>query len=185
MFWRRLVLMLAALLTVGVLAACGGGETSGSDQSGPTNEQTAPDEPVAPDQGAGGSENETAGAPEKKTLKLDVPGMAQIENSRVPSGKGSKENLFKNNAAVHLKGTDFPWESEAEDTNVYLAGPSPGISRDAEPPGVLGDRGATERGPGFPAGRQQHQVHLRSLQHRGGGAHGPVRAGTRGGQGHR
>ena len=131
MRWKQVVLVLAALLTVGVLAACGGGESSGSDQAGSTNGQneqktpqgqTAPDEQVAPDQGGGGSENESAGAPDKKTLKLNVPNMTRIENSRVPSGKGSAENLFKNNAAVHLKGTDFPWESEAEDTNVYLAG---------------------------------------------------------------
>ena len=128
MRWKQLILILVALLMVGVLAACGGGETSESDQSNQsskkesTKEQTVPDEQVAPDQGEDGSKNETAEAPKKEILKLDVPGMARIKDSRVPSGKGSRDDLFKNNAAVHLKGTDFPWESEAEDTNVYLAG---------------------------------------------------------------
>lgn len=120
MRWKQLILILAALATVAVLAACGGNE-SGSNQ-GATEGQTAPDEQVAPDQGGGDTEEESAEAPEDKTLRLDVPTMSKIEDSRIPSGEGAREDLFKNNVAVHLKGTDFPWEAEEEDTNVYIAG---------------------------------------------------------------
>ena len=115
---KNLVVVLAALVMVAALAACGGGETSGANQE-QTKQQTTPDEQVAPDQGGGNDEEEQARAPEDKTLKLTVPKMRQVQNSEIPSGKGTADQLFRQNTAVHLKGTGFPWEEEA---NVYIAG---------------------------------------------------------------
>jgi sortase A len=68
----------------------------------------------------GTSQNDGAAtSPKDKTLKLTVPKMARIEDDTVPNTVGSNEQALKNNAAIHLKGTGFPWEEEA---NVYLAG---------------------------------------------------------------
>ncbi|HZY66323.1 MAG TPA: class E sortase [Rubrobacteraceae bacterium] len=116
---KKLVLVLAALLMVATLAACGGGETSGADQG--RTQQTTPDQQVAPDSGSEGSgdEQEQVQAPEDKTLRLTVPKMERIENSEIPTGQGTAKRLFKENAAVHLTGTGYPWEEEA---NVYIAG---------------------------------------------------------------
>ncbi|MDP8940624.1 MAG: class E sortase, partial [Actinomycetota bacterium] len=82
---------------------------------------TTPDQQVAPDSGSEGSgdEQEQVQAPEDKTLRLTVPKMERIENSEIPTGQGTAKRLFKENAAVHLTGTGYPWEEEA---NVYIAG---------------------------------------------------------------
>ncbi len=64
-------------------------------------------------------ETADAGGPEDKTLKLTVPKMARVENATIPDTAGDDEEALKNNAAIHLKGTGFPWQEEA---NVYLAG---------------------------------------------------------------
>jgi sortase A len=66
-----------------------------------------------------GSEQPVAGGPEDKTLKLTVPGMSRIEDDTVPSAAGSDVEALDSNAAIHLEGTGFPWEEEA---NVYIAG---------------------------------------------------------------
>lgn len=115
---RNLVVMLAAVLMVAALAACGGGETSDTEQ-GKTKQQTTPQEQVAPNKGQETTSEEQAKVPEDKTLKLTVPKMERIDNSTIPSGKGTAKRLFKENAAVHLRGTGYPWEDEA---NVYIAG---------------------------------------------------------------
>ncbi len=57
--------------------------------------------------------------PEDKTLKLTIPKMSQIEDDTVPDATGDDERALKENAAIHLKGTGFPWQEEA---NVYIAG---------------------------------------------------------------
>lgn len=57
--------------------------------------------------------------PEDKTLKLSIPEMARIEDDTVPDAVGDDEQALKENAAIHLRGTGFPWQEEA---NVYLAG---------------------------------------------------------------
>lgn len=110
---RNLIAVLAALVLVATLAACGGDETSGA------NQQTTPDEQVAPDVGPETTEEEQAQAPEDTTLRLTVPKMERVQNSEIPSGEGTAEDLFRQNTAVHLRGTGFPWEEEA---NVYIAG---------------------------------------------------------------
>ncbi len=59
------------------------------------------------------------GGPEDKTLTLTVPSMERIKDSPFPSTFGEDEESLKNYAGIHLEGTGFPWQEEA---NVYLAG---------------------------------------------------------------
>lgn len=60
-----------------------------------------------------------AGGPEDKTLKITVPKMSQIEDDTIPYVAGTNEEALASNAAIHLEGTGFPWQQEA---NVYVAG---------------------------------------------------------------
>src|SRR5688500_9862958 len=64
-------------------------------------------------------ENTSSTGPSDKTLELTVPSMARIENDEVPYTAGDDEEALKTNAAIHLEGTGFPWDNEA---NVYIAG---------------------------------------------------------------
>lgn len=66
-----------------------------------------------------GSGDPVAGGPEDKTLKLTVPKMSRIEDDAVPTAAGSDVEALDSNAAIHLEGTGYPWEQEA---NVYIAG---------------------------------------------------------------
>lgn len=122
---KKLTLMVAAITMLLVLAACGSSEEDqganegqGTQKEAKTS-QTTPDAQVAPDQGGDTSEEEASNGPENKMMKLTVPNMAELDNDDVPTGKGSVESLFENYAGVHLQGTGFPWDEEA---NVYIAG---------------------------------------------------------------
>lgn len=64
-------------------------------------------------------ESTTNAGPADKTLKLTVPSMARIEDDKIPSTVGSDEEALKEYAGIHLEGTGFPWQPEA---NVYIAG---------------------------------------------------------------
>jgi sortase A len=64
-------------------------------------------------------ENTSSTGPEVKTLELTVPAMARIENDDIPYAAGNDEEALKTHAAIHLEGTGFPWDDEA---NVYIAG---------------------------------------------------------------
>lgn len=57
--------------------------------------------------------------PEDKTLWVTVPKMARIQNAPIPSTAGDDEDSLKAFAGIHLRGTGFPWQKEA---NVYIAG---------------------------------------------------------------
>ena len=57
--------------------------------------------------------------PEDKTLKLTIPAMSRIEDDAIPNTTGTDEEVLKTHAAIHLEGTGFPWQQEA---NVYIAG---------------------------------------------------------------
>ncbi len=57
--------------------------------------------------------------PKDKTLKLTVPAMSRIEDDKIPYTTGDDEAKLKDFAAIHLAGTGFPWQEEA---NVYIAG---------------------------------------------------------------
>ncbi len=65
-------------------------------------------------------ESESAGpVPEDKALRITVPNMSRVEDAVIPYAAGDDEEALRNNAAIHLAGTGFPWEREA---NVYVAG---------------------------------------------------------------
>ncbi len=71
-------------------------------------------------------EGETPIGPKDKTLKLTVPKMSQLENDPVPTVPGTNLQALGSHAAIHLAGTGYPWEEEA---NVYLAGHRLGYPR--------------------------------------------------------
>jgi sortase A len=67
-----------------------------------------------------GRESEPVGpVPEDKTLRITVPEMSRVKDAVIPYAAGDDEEALRNNAAIHLDGTGFPWEREA---NVYVAG---------------------------------------------------------------
>jgi sortase A len=66
-----------------------------------------------------GNEETSDAGPQDKTLTLTVPSMARIEEDEIPSTSGGDEQSLKNYAGIHLEGTGFPWQEEA---NVYIAG---------------------------------------------------------------
>lgn len=57
--------------------------------------------------------------PKDKRLKVTIPVMNHVKDANVPYTTGGDEAALKENAAIHLKGTGFPWQ---RDPNVYLAG---------------------------------------------------------------
>jgi len=57
--------------------------------------------------------------PRNKMLRVTVPKMSRVQNSTIPYAGGTDENAFRNHAGVHLRGTGFPWQRQA---NVYIAG---------------------------------------------------------------
>jgi len=108
---RKLLLVVAAALaTAFVLTACGGSEET------PPDEAVAPD---APEQTQRQSAEEQANAPEDPTLTLTVPSMERISDATIPDTLGDDEEALKNFVGIHLQGTGFPWQDEA---NVYIAG---------------------------------------------------------------
>jgi sortase A len=64
-------------------------------------------------------ESTSSTGPEDKSLQLTVPAMSRIENDDIPYATGTDEEALKTHAAIHLEGTGFPWDDEA---NVYIAG---------------------------------------------------------------
>ena len=107
----KLLSVVAALIAVAMLSACGGSEVG----------QAPPDEPVAP--GAPAEQQEASSgdldAPEDKTLTVTVPKMQRVKDSPFPNTHGEDEESLKNFAGIHLEGTGYPWQEEA---NVYFAG---------------------------------------------------------------
>lgn len=66
----------------------------------------------------GAAENVVRG-PKDKTLEVTIQGMSRVRGATVPFTDGGNMDAFKENAAVHLRGTGHPWSREA---NVYIAG---------------------------------------------------------------
>ncbi|MDQ3637321.1 MAG: class E sortase [Actinomycetota bacterium] len=108
---RKLLLVIAVALAMAiVLTAC-------SSEEGQTpDDAVAPD---APEQTQQQSAEERANAPEDPTLNITVPSMERLSDSPIPDTLGDDEEALKNFAGVHLQGTGFPWQDEA---NVYIAG---------------------------------------------------------------
>jgi sortase A len=104
----RLVILAASLAALFFFSSCGASQTG------------TPSEPVAPETGESTEGlSEDPDAPEDQSLTLTVPKMERVKNVEIPTGRGDDEQLLKDNAAVHLLYTGFPWEDEA---NVYIAG---------------------------------------------------------------
>ena len=57
--------------------------------------------------------------PSDDPLRLTVPKMDRISNVEIPTAESNDEEKLKNYAAIHLEGTDYPWEKGG---NVYIAG---------------------------------------------------------------
>jgi sortase A len=57
--------------------------------------------------------------PEEKRLKLTIPKMKRVEDVSVYTAPIGEEDPLLRKGAVHLGGTDFPWQREA---NVYILG---------------------------------------------------------------
>ena len=133
MVLRRLIWVVAALAMVVVVAGCGSAEQTSSSQPSEQKEvkKEQPKEPrmskeakkaqVAPKQGKEKVETNASNpeVPKNTDLKLTVPKMARIQNDTIPTTTGTDEVALRNFAGIHLKGTGFPWEEQA---NVYIAG---------------------------------------------------------------
>ncbi len=107
---RKLLLVMMALAMVVAVAACGGSEDQGQAPSGDDVQA-----PAAPSK----TEDQDNQGPADKTLKLSVPSMERIQEDTVPTTVGDDEDALRDNVGIHLEGTGFPWEDEA---NVYIAG---------------------------------------------------------------
>ncbi|MDQ3912919.1 MAG: class E sortase [Actinomycetota bacterium] len=103
---RKLLLLIVVLGTVTALTACGSKEEG----------QTSSDANVP--QGPAKKQEQNDG-PSDKTLRLTVPSMERINDAPVPDTYGEDEDSLKDHVGIHLEGTGFPWQDEA---NVYVAG---------------------------------------------------------------
>ena len=90
---------------------------AGSRESTATN-APSPDEFNVPQLGNTRA-NQPAGGPDDKTLRLTIPVMNQIDDDTVPDVPGTDMKALGSHAAIHLEGTGYPWQEEA---NVYIAG---------------------------------------------------------------
>ena len=116
---KNLVLTMMAVALMATLASCGGApDTANAPKAPKEPEQRAEpaEEPPAEEQQPA---SEAAEVPEDETLRLTVPKMARIQGDEIPTTVGNDEAALKEHAAIHLEGTGFPWEEEA---NVYIAG---------------------------------------------------------------
>jgi sortase A len=74
--------------------------------------------PVLEESTAAEEQPEEPSGPEDKTLTVTIPKM-EVAEAAVPDASGDDEAKLKKYLGIHLKGTGFPWEREA---NVYIAG---------------------------------------------------------------
>ncbi len=101
-----------ALAMFVALAACGGSEDQGQAPS--DDDVQAPTAPASTQK-----QDNQAKAPADKSLKLSVPKMERIQEDTVPTTAGDDEDALRDYVGIHLEGTGYPWEEEA---NVYIAG---------------------------------------------------------------
>lgn len=96
------------LIAVFALNLFQGPTSSGSDSSGGFN---------VPE--LSGDKAAESGGPQDKTLTVTAPAMSRLDNDEVPNAAGDNGKALKNNGAIHLRGTGYPWQ---EESNTYLAG---------------------------------------------------------------
>lgn len=77
----------------------------------------SPGKPASSD--SSGVEAGPEAGPEDKTLEVSIPEMGRVENDKIPNTTGTDESALRENVAIHLEGTGYPWQREA---NVYMAG---------------------------------------------------------------
>ena len=121
MLFRKMVLVLAAVALVAFVASCGGAPDTANAPQAPQEkpkEEKPAEEPQQQQEGEA-APAPAAEAPEDETLRLTVPKMARIKDDVIPTTVGDDEAALEEHAAIHLEGTGFPWEQEA---NVYIAG---------------------------------------------------------------
>ncbi|CAN5910656.1 hypothetical protein BH23ACT11_BH23ACT11_07390 [soil metagenome] len=100
-------------------------QTSGASEDG--DKDKASDKKESPGkvkgdrkkQGQQNKQRASVPVPKDKTLWVTVPEMERVQSAPMPNTVGDDEASLKAYAGIHLKGTGFPWEDEA---NVYLAG---------------------------------------------------------------
>ncbi len=68
---------------------------------------------------------DVAAAPKSETMRLTVPSMNRVRDVPVYNGPATNESAL-HNGTLHVEGTGFPWQSEA---NVYIAGHRLGYPR--------------------------------------------------------
>jgi sortase A len=64
-------------------------------------------------------------APKSETMRLTIPSMKRVKGVPVYNGPATDESAL-HDGALHVEGTGFPWQSEA---NVYIAGHRLGYPR--------------------------------------------------------
>ena len=120
MLIRKMVLVFAAVAMIAFIGACGGAPDTANAPAAPKEpEKPAEEAKPAPEEGAPAPADAAADAPADETLRLTVPKMARIQDDAIPTTTGDDEAALEEHAAIHLRGTGFPWEPEA---NVYVAG---------------------------------------------------------------
>lgn len=127
---KNLLLIVACVTLVFALSACGSSEESGSNGGGGNQDGENGSTQSENTQKGNTKQQETTeqvAVPQDKTLKVSVPKMQNVNNATIPNvpytqqaiDSGVAEQALKNNAAIHVDSTGYPWEEEA---NVYLAG---------------------------------------------------------------
>ncbi len=91
----------------------------GEDPENTATNNSNPEGFNVPDIDAEQQNAQDTGGPQDKSLTVTVPKMDRVEDATVPDAAGDDEEALGNYAAIHLKGTGFPWQEEA---NIYLAG---------------------------------------------------------------
>ena len=79
----------------------------------------APEGRETEDPGGFGVGVESSGGFDIGPLLLTVPKLSHLRNAPVPTAAGDDEEALRAHAAIHLKGTGYPWE---KNSNVYIAG---------------------------------------------------------------
>ncbi len=111
-------LMVLVLISVGVTALAAF-FLLGQDPENTATNNSDPNGFNVPDIAAEQQSTQDTGGPQDKSLAVTVPKMDRVEDATVPDAADDDEEALGDYAAIHLKGTGFPWQEEA---NVYLAG---------------------------------------------------------------
>ncbi len=111
-------LMVLVLISVGVTALAAF-FLLGQDPENIATNNSDPNGFNVPDIDVAQQSTQDTGGPQDKSLAVTVPKMDRVEDAAVPNAADDDEEALGDYAAIHLKGTGFPWQEEA---NVYLAG---------------------------------------------------------------